>query len=312
MKKNIVFAAVVVTFNRINKLKIALHSFSNQLHKPDYLIVVNNASTDGTNEYLAKWEAVNEDFKKIVISNDKNLGGSYGFYQGLELATKMDVDWIWVSDDDAYPYNDVFEKANNFLNKCRTEWNSISAICGAVINGENVDLGHRKRFRQRGLIVESEMVPIEEYKNKEFPLNGFSYVGTFINKKKILEVGLPKKEYFIWYDDSEHSIRLGKCGRILCLPEMKIQHDVNNTSEVALWKYYYGVRNCADMYRNNFSNGCYLYYCCKILVRQMIKNIIGKNKEVNKMMICAIRDCHKGKFGIHSMYKPGWLPKDKV
>ena len=41
---------VIVTYNRLNKLKIALEKFENQTKKQSYVLVVNNASNDGTFE----------------------------------------------------------------------------------------------------------------------------------------------------------------------------------------------------------------------------------------------------------------------
>ena len=55
-KEDFKIAAVVVTYNRLNKLKKALLSYENQLHKPDYMIIVDNASNDGTPEWLNEWQ----------------------------------------------------------------------------------------------------------------------------------------------------------------------------------------------------------------------------------------------------------------
>ena len=43
---------VLVTFNRLDKLKISLDCYEKQTIKPDYVIVVNNNSSDGTTEFL--------------------------------------------------------------------------------------------------------------------------------------------------------------------------------------------------------------------------------------------------------------------
>lgn len=45
-------AAVIVTYNRLDMLKEVLDAFDNQIKQPDYLIVVNNASTDNTWSYV--------------------------------------------------------------------------------------------------------------------------------------------------------------------------------------------------------------------------------------------------------------------
>jgi glycosyltransferase involved in cell wall biosynthesis len=46
-------AAVVVTFNRLEKLKTVLASIAAQTHAVETLFVIDNASTDGTADYLA-------------------------------------------------------------------------------------------------------------------------------------------------------------------------------------------------------------------------------------------------------------------
>ena len=49
-------AAVIVTYNRLYLLKEVLEAFDNQTRVPDYIIIVNNASTDGTEAFLEEWK----------------------------------------------------------------------------------------------------------------------------------------------------------------------------------------------------------------------------------------------------------------
>ena len=49
-------AVVVVTYNRLEKLKIALTHYEKQVLLPKYIIVINNNSIDGTDKYLAEWK----------------------------------------------------------------------------------------------------------------------------------------------------------------------------------------------------------------------------------------------------------------
>ena len=49
-------AGVVVTFNRLEKLKTVIASIEAQTHPVETLFVIDNASTDGTAEYLAALE----------------------------------------------------------------------------------------------------------------------------------------------------------------------------------------------------------------------------------------------------------------
>ena len=47
--------AVVVTYNRLAKLKKVLESFDKQTLIPGTIVIVNNNSNDGTFEFLNEW-----------------------------------------------------------------------------------------------------------------------------------------------------------------------------------------------------------------------------------------------------------------
>lgn len=71
-----------------NKLKGATIPFLESLYSSgqDYeLIIIDNGSTDGTSEYLKKFEQVHDNVK--VIYNDENLGYSKGCNQGAKYAS---------------------------------------------------------------------------------------------------------------------------------------------------------------------------------------------------------------------------------
>lgn len=53
--KNLSIGVVLVTFNRLEELKKAIPCYEQQTLPPKYIIVVNNCSTDGTEEYLRGW-----------------------------------------------------------------------------------------------------------------------------------------------------------------------------------------------------------------------------------------------------------------
>lgn len=300
---------VIVTFNRVEKLKTTLKLFAEQSMLPSYVLVVNNASTDTTCKYLQEWKQLNDGFNKFVITTEHNSGGSGGFYIGLEAAEKLDSDWIWVSDDDAFPEQDAIENASLFLNNHCSDLNEISAISGQVINKGKIDIAHRKIMFRKGLNVVEKFLPEEAYKQPFFELNCFSYVGTIINKRKLFEVGLTNKDYFLWWDDTEHSLRLSKVGKILCVPKIMIHHDVTNGTGEFTWKTYYGFRNMADLYRRHFPRICYEYFTFKLTCKTYVRDVLGKDKEENKAIRCSLRDCRNRRFGIHEIYKPGWKPK---
>ena len=94
--------AVVVTFNRRELLKRNIECL--RRNKPvSSILVVNNGSTDGTKEWL-------DEQKDLSIIHQANVGGSGGFYTGIEHAYQAGADWIWCMDDDVFPRENCLEQ----------------------------------------------------------------------------------------------------------------------------------------------------------------------------------------------------------
>ena len=294
-------AAVIVTYNRIKLLKEALDSFDHQTRVPDYVIVVDNASTDGTASLLKQWKEAEIGNQKIVISSDKNLGGSGGFYLGTKRAIETDADWIWVSDDDAIPELDVFEKAEKHIQELKNE-DKVSAVCTAVYtNGEIIE-SNRSRRQKTFFDIRIKHIGKDEYKNHSFYCDEFSYVGVLMNKRKLEKVGLIHAEYFIWRDDVEHSWRLSEVGGIICYPDMVVNHKANagDYSGVS-WKTFYAYRNDMLMLLEHESRR---YFFVKAL-KAHLHALRAKNKKHKKLYLDAIKCAKKNETGLNPEYAPG-------
>ena len=116
---------VLVTYNRKNDLMKALDCYGKQVLKMNTLIVVNNASNDGTFDFLEEWKSIDKQYKKIVVHSDVNTGGSGGFYRGLEEALDTECDYIFLADDDAFADKNMIKNLDDFYgafiekeNKC--------------------------------------------------------------------------------------------------------------------------------------------------------------------------------------------------
>ena len=97
-------AAVVVTYNRIELLKECVTHLRAQTAPADILII-DNASTDGTGEFFAKaQEGV------LYFNTGANLGGAGGFNYGMRKAVELGYEFVWVMDDDTLPEPTAHEK----------------------------------------------------------------------------------------------------------------------------------------------------------------------------------------------------------
>lgn len=101
------YAVVIVTYNRVQLLRECVAHARAQTIPPDSMIVVDNASTDGTEAYL---EELAQESGIEVIGLPRNVGGAGGFAKGMERALKKDVDCVLLIDDDAMIAEDYMEK----------------------------------------------------------------------------------------------------------------------------------------------------------------------------------------------------------
>ncbi|MBP3544002.1 MAG: glycosyltransferase [Lachnospiraceae bacterium] len=288
---------VVVTYNRLEKLKRALEAYEKQSKRPDYIVVVNNSSSDGTKEYIEQWKKGQDDILRYTVTLDENMGGSGGFYEGLKIAKGLEAKWIFVADDDAYADTKAIELLEKYIEKLDEQ--KISAICGSVwINGE-IDVWHRRILMKKGITYEKK-VSIEEYKKDIFEMDIFSYVGTALSKEALLQVGLPQRDYFIAYDDSEHSFRMRNYGKIYCVPAIKIVHDAEQDNSIT-WKTYYGIRNKIHAYKKHAGKTQAKIQSLYYLIRFGIKG-----KKERSLVKQAVYDAWQDNLGVNKCYKPGW------
>lgn len=298
---------VLVTYNRLDKLKHALSCYDSQTRQPDVVIVVDNCSTDGTNEYLESWKRQRSEYQKEVIRTDENLGGSGGFYLGQKRALELQADWVFVADDDAYAEPDLLSRFYAYLQE--HDCSGLSAISSSVLCPDGtIDFKHRDRFViLPGYYFRRESVPLQLYGQESFKIDLLSYVGAFLNARALREVGMVDPDYFIYFDDSEHSFRLAKWGDIICVPTMKVIHDVPVRSPetvedpVVHWQDYYFYRNELHMVRRHFPLVGLNYFRIRFAQLYWYKTERGTRAKVLKQ---AFWDAFLGRLGKHSIYRP--------
>ena len=98
---------VIVTYNRLELLKESVAAVMQQTNPLHRVVIVDNHSTDGTDNYLA---GLSQNPLFHIVTLEKNTGGAGGFSKGIETAARQQADWIWVMDDDTIPKPDSLER----------------------------------------------------------------------------------------------------------------------------------------------------------------------------------------------------------
>lgn len=101
-------AAVVVTCNRCNLLKLCLYALLGQTVPCDILIV-DNHSADETERMIRAIENPRVSYR----NTGENLGGAGGFNFGLRWAIEQGYDYLWLMDDDTLPQDNALEELLN-------------------------------------------------------------------------------------------------------------------------------------------------------------------------------------------------------
>lgn len=236
-------AIIVVTYNRLDLLKEVIASIKNQTVQDCDIIVINNGSTDGTEQWLA-----GQDYLQFITQS--NVGGAGGFFTGIKYAAENGYEFCWMMDDDVICNCDALEKLLLAYNKK----SNIGFVCSKVIGVDGCPMNTPlvdTRPTENGY---SDFADLLEY--KMLKIRTGTFVSVLISTAVVYEIGLPYKEYFIWGDDTEYTTRISNkfsaymVGDSIVVHKRSLQKSLsfeNEPNDARIDSYFY-------YYRNNWNN----------------------------------------------------------
>ena len=251
--------AVVVTYNRLAKLKVTLARLldADPVHLKK-IVVVDNHSTDDT----IAWLQVQSDPRLDVIELERNIGGAGGFEIGMrEAVLRHDPDWLLVMDDDARPEPDtlaLFHASNPQVDGVAAAvYLPSGEICGMNAPSNN-PFWHWRDFLRTALRGRKGFhVGPDAYQGPARQVDVASFVGLFLSRRAVDLIGYPDPDFFIYTDDTLYTLELTAAGgRIMFDPALRFEHDMGTFGGAAdgrqftpIWKVYYYHRNLLMLYR---------------------------------------------------------------
>lgn len=219
MQKTI--AAVVVTYNRKVLLGYCLNALLSQTRLPEMVYVIDNASTDGTGDYIKELGYL-ENLRVCYVPLSENLGGAGGFRSGMERASRDGYDFLWIMDDDAEPRLDALERMMPFVSQ-----EHVSAIANLKVDPDGTpQIFHLGTIRWNPFVDLVKPLTAKDYENKQYLHIQFSsFVGLLISKRAIEKIGLPRTDFYIHADDFEYCVRLNEVGKIVLVPDSVVVHN---------------------------------------------------------------------------------------
>lgn len=238
-------AIVIVNWNKKDYLLNLLNSLRNIDYENYEIIVVDNASTDGSSE------AIRHQFPNIhTIVNPQNIGGTGGFNTGMRYALqKGGYKYIWLLDNDVQVENNTLNELIIAMENDRrigiagsrivdTERRDITVEAGAFIRWDTIDV--RPLFRnKKSLDVENEIEDVDYV----------AVCSALIKISALDNVGLMDERFFFFWDDMDWGLQFKENGyRVVAVLNSIVYHPTFTEKRSPLVDLYYGTRNALLTY----------------------------------------------------------------
>jgi GT2 family glycosyltransferase len=264
-------AAVVATYNRSKLLFECLGSILEQSRPVDAIFIIDNHSTDNTQQLLFEAGFIKEmveattepielsnlvystfDKQKIInvyyVRLHENTGGAGAFHEGIKRAYEKGYDWIWVMDDDVKASDKhALESMLKYKEISKCIYPMKVDINGNIIEWEgyfNIETGFEEFNGNKRLKEGKEFVNI----------NYGCFEGMLINRKIVEKISFPDKRFFIYGDDAIYGYLSSKYTNPIYIKRICLKKTINNNNKYikkfgklryrpSNLEIYYGIRN---------------------------------------------------------------------
>ena len=253
----------IITHNRSDLLERCIKAALKQTYTDTELLIVNNGSTDNTEEVLQKY--------KVHIVNQENLGSAGGWHSAIKFLLKGKYDFIWAMDDDGHPHEEALEVlVKNYKD-------SFACISSLVVQEDENNLvfpmpivNNNKQPALFSLIPKIKEVRKLKLKSKG---NIYPYAhpfnGLLISKRIVNLIGNVEKDYFLSGDEVDYLCRMQGVGEtVTCLDSIHYHPDVSKRpfSEI---KFYYYLKNSIILNKKYFN--LYLLRNLKVILVAVVR-----------------------------------------
>lgn len=261
-------AAVIVTYNRLDLLRECLAAVGDQSYPLTCIIVIDNASSDGTDAYLQSLDQPS----LTVIRLSQNLGGAGGFARGIKEGVASGAKALWLMDDDCIPAPDALERLMQTREIMNARQVTHSFLCSRAVDNDEVACNHPVPSTAKNAsgwprwadVADTGCILVDEC----------TFVSVLVMSDAVAEVGLPISSMFIWGDDVEYTRRLATVAPGVFVGGSRVVHkralagqlsiftEVNK-SRVPLYRHFY--RNRIYLYRHYFPAARFTLYLMQVI-----------------------------------------------
>ena len=222
-----VVSVVIISYNRIDRLRETLSELQKQYYQDFEVIVVDNNSHDGSPQ------SIEEEFPEVKLIKLPDNIGIAARNRGIEISHG---EFIVLIDDDAVLKKDWIENAVRHFH----EEPSLGILASKVLNYDSREIW--------GWVYG---VDVNTFADKQFEVFDFVACAAAIKKSALDKAGLFSEELFIYWDEDDLSIRIIDSGyKILYCPDLVAYHKISSGQNAMRSKRsaYYQTRNAIWYY----------------------------------------------------------------
>lgn len=234
--------AVVVTFERPELLRACLAALGAQTRPPDAVLVVDNASADGTPDLLR------DEFPGVrVLRLAENIGAPGGFAEGMGVATAAGAELLWLLDDDTIARPDALERL-----LAARDLEPDAALLASVVRWTD---GRLHPMNLPGPLRGDPAALAADVARGLLPLRTSTFVSLLVTREALERFGPPLRHFFLWSDDLEFTARITRAGsRGYLVADSVVEHRTRIPHTAVTEggaRFYYHVRNTLFMLRGS-------------------------------------------------------------
>jgi GT2 family glycosyltransferase len=241
--------AAVVTHNRRDLLERCVEAITRQTRAPDGVVVINNASSDGTVEML--------DARGVPHIDQANLGSAGGWNRAITECLDKGYDAVWLMDDDGYPDPHALAALDRALLP------GMACVSSVVLREDEPShfvfpfpLLDRAGLpvvmaRTRKLATLAQLAAIAP--DGSYPF-AHLFNGALIARSAIEAAGSVDTRFFMFGDEVDYFFRLRRAGEVRSILAARHYHPDVTKRPLTPAKLYYYLKNTLVLNRRYFNN----------------------------------------------------------
>jgi GT2 family glycosyltransferase len=243
--------AHIHTMNDEAVIEQALEGLRRQTRPADAILIVDNASTDGTLHRTFPENAT-------IIRNSGNLGTSGAIRIGFAHALQHEFDWTWVFDADSVPEPDALENLLAFFERLSpAERERVCFLACRLVNAEG-EVRHEPVIFTDSSTQHASIEPDAAHTECDC----YIWTGSLLRMAAVARIGLPSDDYVLDMAEVEYGYRARQLGLTSYMIHDAVTHQdvgrspgivVSKVWRVGRWKFafreaspiraYYATRN---------------------------------------------------------------------